>query len=133
MLNDHLLDLYGSDDGDISIGHNGDLLVARDEDVARQEAVFRLKTQKGDWVLESRCGASLEELVGLPNTEETGIDLEERIVEALTHDALFTGNLGDLIVAPVNRTQILALVPINYGDEEFAVNVTLDLKEGVLA
>ena len=52
----HLVDLWMEEDGEPKVGVNGDILIARDSDVVAQEITFRVKTTRGDWVLEPECG-----------------------------------------------------------------------------
>lgn len=127
-----LLDISMDDEGEISIGGNGDILVARDEDVVSQEIIWRLKTTRGDWILEPQCGADLESLVGKANSRETGALMETLVSRALTHDGYLVGELQEVRATPVNREQIAALINIEYGDSAFTQTITLDLKEGVL-
>jgi hypothetical protein len=132
MADSSLLDLATDEKGEIQVGHNGDLLVARDMDVVIQEVLWRLKTVQGDWVLMPDCGANLELLIGEPNTPATAARLEAQIYQALTHDGFLTHELEDLRVVPLNRDQLAAFLTLRYGDDPFTLPIVLDLKEGVL-
>lgn len=127
-----LLDISMDDTGEISIGGNGDILVARDEDVVAQEIVWRLKTTRGDWILEPDCGADLETLIGKANSRETGAIMEALIDRALMHDGYLIGELQEIRATPINKNTLAALITVEYGDSSFTQTVALDLKEGVL-
>ena len=127
-----LVDLFTDETGEIAIGANGDLLIARDDDVLEQEALWRLNTVKGDWILVPECGADLELLIGEPNTPATGARAEDQISEALTNDGFFSGRLLGVKVAPLNQEQLVAIVELEGIDADFAVTTVLDLKEGLL-
>jgi phage baseplate assembly protein W len=127
-----LLDLFTDDDGDLQVGGNGDLLVARDADVVAQEMTWRLKTTQGDWMLIPSCGADLEQLIGEPNAPKTGALMEALISRALTYDGFLRGEIREIRAVPVNRETLVGLVTITYGEETFTKTVTLDLKQGIL-
>ena len=130
MADTNLLDLWADEDGELVIAPNGDLLVARDSDVIAQEVRFRLKTTRGDWVLQPESGANLEELIGQPNSPETGARMEALISRALTHDGFLIGEIENIRAVPVNKDELVGMVTIEYGDETFTVPVELDLKQG---
>lgn len=131
-MDSRLKDLALDEEGEISVGFNGDLLVARDNDVLLQEMRWRMKTVKGDWVLVPQCGADLEYIIGEPNTEETAATVKAQVIEALTHDGFFTGLLEDVIVTYLNKEQILVIVLVDAGYQETLVDeFVLDLKQGV--
>src|SRR5262245_9353199 len=116
MAATNLLDLWMTDDGDIRVGVNGDLLVARDSDVVAQAGAFRLKTARGDWILEPDCGADLELLIGRANSPETGAEMEAQIARALTHDGFLNGEIRSIRAVPVNRQTLAALITVEYGE-----------------
>ena len=118
--------------GEISIGVNGDIEIARDEEVMEDTIIWRTKTYKGDWVLEPQDGASLEDLIGEPNIPKTAGDMEEKIVEALTNDGLLSAELKEVQVVPISRQELLGLITVEFGNQLFSITVSLDLKEGIL-
>lgn len=132
MAESNLLDLHIDDQGEIQVGYNGDILVARDEDVVAQEIMWRTKTTRGDWILVPECGADLELLVGLANTPETGAMAEAQVSKALTQDGFLIGELQRVRASPINREQIIIGITVEYGDHTFLQQFTLDLKEGIL-
>jgi len=65
-------DIYFTEMGDFAITSNGDLAYTEtDEQQVSQQAVIRLATEKGDFPVYPKLGASLQNLVGRPNTPET--------------------------------------------------------------
>lgn len=128
----NLLDLATDSAGELQVGHNGDLLVARDADVVAAEVLFRLKTAQGDWVLKPHCGANLEGLIGEPNSPDTAARMQSQIHEALTHDGFLMTELREIRVVPLNRDQLCAFITIEYGDDPFTLPIVLDLRLGVL-
>jgi hypothetical protein len=127
-----LVDLFSDDQGEIFVGHNGDLQIARDDEVLVQEVVMRLKTTKGDWQLVPECGADLELLIGEPQLPQTGAMMENQISEALTNDGFFSGRLVRVKAVPINWQQLKGIVELEGIDSDFGVAMDLDLKEGVL-
>lgn len=132
-IQNSLRDVAIDDDGDLSISPNGDLLVVLDEDCVSQACAFRLKTTKGDWLLEPNCGASLELLIGEPNSPETGALMEAMIDEALTHDGFLRGEIDLIKAVPINKNEIMGVVNINWGSVSIMKTVNVDLVEGILA
>lgn len=129
----NFVDLDFTPEGDLSLGFNGDLLVARDAEVVQQEVLFRLKTVKGDWILEPRCGADLELRIGDPNNQTTALRIRDQVEEALTHDGYLRGELLDILVVPLNPQELAIYVLLDLeGDEATIVSATLDLKQGLL-
>lgn len=118
--------------GDISVGYNGDLAIVRDEEAVARVMAFRLKTHRGDFVPEPQCGANLEDLIGQPNSPETGSRLEEQITEALTHDGFLGSELTQVTAVPISRHQLAAVIQVEYEDVILHEEVVLDLQEGVL-
>jgi len=118
-----------TEDGDIVI-ESGDLLLRRGMDALADQIVFRLKTVKGDYELEPNCGASLESLVGMPNTEETGAEGRALVFDALTHDGLFNSSALDLDAVPLSEDEIALVVSLPWERKGLLITASVDLKEG---
>lgn len=123
-----LKDLWITEDGDLVIGHDGDLKVSEATDAYAQGAMFRGKTVVGDFLLQPSVGASLESLVGEPNTEETGEKMKNLILESLQHDNFI--NSVEVETFPVSLDTIMAVVTITELGEPVIYTVEVDLKEG---
>jgi hypothetical protein len=117
-------------DGEPEIGPDGDFLHSEGVDALLQSCMFRLKTVIGDWILEPECGASLEQLVGEPNSKDTGDLMEQLIVGALTHDGFLTSEEIEIVTIPVDKFTIMSTIIITYDGEQSTLSVALDLKEG---
>ena len=67
-------DLYFTDTGDFKISSNWDLYYTEsDQQQVLQQSILRLATEKGDFPVFPNIGASLQKLVGRPNTKETAV------------------------------------------------------------
>jgi phage baseplate assembly protein W len=123
-------DVWITADGELEIGANGDLRVAYDADMVAQNILFRLKTVEGDFLLQPQCGASLESLIGQPNSAETGGKLDTAIRYALTHDNFIAESNLMITVMPISRNNIAAVVQVYVDDVSVEYVVDVDLKEG---
>lgn len=83
-----MADLKITEDGDLVVGPNGDFLLVTGDEEILQKVLFRLKTQKGDYLLNPDLGANLEFFIGKPNTEEIRIAIEQEVENELTRDFL---------------------------------------------
>ena len=126
--NDIAMSIYGEP----SIGANGDFIFVQESDTVVQDAMFRLKTVQGDWVLVPDCGASLESVIGSPNSSDTASKLEALVSYALTHDGLVNASSLQITTVPVNGSTILIIVVITYNGRRSTLSVSLDLVEGKL-
>jgi hypothetical protein len=117
--------------GEPVISASGDLeLVWGDEQII-QEVVFRLRTQKGDWVLSPNVGCSLEQFIGQPNTLLTHTAIEQVVENELTRDFLLA--FPEISAVDVSPTQVLILVEfssLERDDRLIQVQATLDLHLG---
>jgi hypothetical protein len=134
LLNPNLLnDIAMDTTGEPSIGSNGDFKFTIGSDTVIQEAMFRLKTVAGDWTLVPSCGASLESMVGEPNSRETGESLATLAINSLTHDGFLGNSQVSVTPIPVNSSTILLMVIITYDGRQTTLSVALDLVEGKLS
>lgn len=117
--------------GDLQIGQDGDLLVARGADCLVQDVAWRLATTPGDWMLEPQCGANLEALIGKSNTPDTWAALERQVSDSLLNDGYFQGILETVDAVPLSRTALLALITLNWADETFTTIFNFSLDEGL--
>ena len=130
-LNPNLLnDLYMSEDGEPLIGEDGDFVISSSSDALLESCMYRLKTVIGDWVLEPLCGASLETLIGEPNSPDTATQMEQMILRALTHDGFLSSDEIHMVTMPVDSSTILSTIIITYGGKQTNLSISLDLKEG---
>jgi hypothetical protein len=117
-----VVDLHLTDDGDLAISSKGDIAItASDPERIRQQAQMRLATEIGDFMFYPQLGASLQRLVGLPNTEKTGNFGKNLIMRALTYDN-FIGKSSPVVDA----------VPTQADRIEFEVRIPIGQRESIL-
>ena len=125
------MDFKLSDTGDLVIGPDGNFqMVSGDEEIV-QRILFRLKTVKGDYLLEPETGCSLEQFKGQPNVEETWQAIEEVINAELSKEELEFS----VDCVPISDNEVFILIEIvstESDDLVLQVKSTLDLREGVV-
>ena len=132
--------LYKHYDGTIDTepGEDGkeirDLAYSRGFETEKQIIINRLKTDAPDWFHHPLMGGNLSDLIGEPNTRETGELGANLILAALTYRGLY--NSGQLSVRPIpiSAQEIMFMVTIsrNY-DTAIRVPIVFDLEHGVLS
>ncbi|MGH1211616.1 hypothetical protein ACQVWG_00375 [Bacillus cereus] len=99
----------------------------------KQVILNRLRTDNPDWFIHREIGADLSELIGLPNTRETG-DLGKSLIEkSLTGDKFLLP--GDLNVrpVPVNSSEILFYITVRRKIADLVIPVLFNLEHGLLS
>jgi hypothetical protein len=130
-LNPNLLnDVYITNEGELEVSPTGDFKLVEGSDAAICSALFRAKTVLGDFILEPECGASLEQVIGEPNSPETGALVESLLTRAFTHDGFFSSSQLNITVLPMDTNTIGAIVVITYDGQEVSLSTTIDLREG---
>jgi hypothetical protein len=124
-------------DGDLILGADGDLLTITGPATLQQEIVFRLKTKQGDYLYFPQCGASLEDLVGLPNSEDTANEGVYLIQNALTHDGLIPVEALTVTAYPMDEQTIVFQILVDlsyfaYENEYLSLQISLSLLEGLI-
>lgn len=100
-------DLYFTEDGDITVDHNGDLaLVTSPWRDYSQQAYLRLMTATSDFTMYPNIGADLDQLLGMPQTQETGEYGKQLILDSLNRDGAFTGIPVDIKAVPISLQTI---------------------------
>lgn len=108
-------DLYWSNDGDFVLGDNGDLEDTK-WDAYRgfiQRVLTRMMSSRGDWSLQSTVGAGLGAFVGRPNTQEIGLEVQQRVYAELQQEDLLMGRELQVQVFPTSATSIAIVLIIN--------------------
>ncbi|TKI89693.1 hypothetical protein FC702_39905, partial [Bacillus cereus] len=78
----------------------------------KQVILNRLRTDNPDWFIHREIGADLSELIGLPNTRETG-DLGKSLIEkSLTRDKFLLPSDLNVRPVPVNSSEILFYITV---------------------
>lgn len=98
----------------------------------KQVILNRLKTDNPDWALHNTIGADLADLVGMPNTRETGLLGKASIEACLTYDNFIS--INDLTVrpVPVSSSQILFHISVKRPTINIVLPVVFDLEHGLL-
>jgi len=104
-------DLVLSKDGDLDdTAHHSDLLSLV------QEVKTRVRSSLYDWKLQPHLGASLNELIGEPNSKELAEMGKARIIAALTRDDLLATQLIKVQYMPIDRHHLLYRIQITPPD-----------------
>lgn len=144
VLSDPLVDsqgnvLYLHSDGtvDTEPGEDGkpirDIGYSYDFEAEKQVILNRLKTDAPDWYHYPRMGGNLSDLIGEPNTRETGERGARFILEALTYEGLYHPSQIDVRPVPVSPNEILFLISIiKLDDKVFRFPLVFNLEHGIL-
>lgn len=116
-------DMYFTETGDFILSANGDLAYTEtDEQQVLQQAILRLATEKGDFPVYPQLGASLQKLVGRPNTAETA-NYGARLIEEELKRYSFVSKL-EIDSWPSSINTIEYQINISYGTDK-SVSLTL--------
>lgn len=149
-----------TDDGDLALGvpkvnEDGDILYkhlnnqidtergedgkeVRDVDVVefleadKQIILNRLKTESPDWYHHPRMGGNLSDLIGEPNTRETGERGAQYIREALTYRGLFSERDVDVRPVPLSPESLLFMITITKSSQVVRLPVSFHLANGLV-
>ncbi|MGL4820212.1 MAG: hypothetical protein ACRC5C_09545 [Bacilli bacterium] len=89
-----------------------DISLAGGTQVEKQIIINRIMTENPDWLHHKSIGADLVELIGMPNTRETGQIGIEKIKDCLTKDGFLKEEQMDIRCVPVNGETILFKIEI---------------------
>lgn len=124
------MDLAITPDGDLIIA-DGDFATVVNAECTAQGAYCRLKSSDPEWYQEAIC-ANLEDILGKPNSKETGEEGEALITAALLSDDLISAEDLYVQATPVSRDTLLFFVyfkPDNLS-EPIGYEVELNLSAG---
>ncbi len=124
-------DLTLTDDGDLTIDASGDLSLTPDSfHNYSQQAYIRAMTDMGDFGVYPRLGASLERLMGMPNTERTGDLGCNMIKDALARESVFSSLNYDVLAVPIAPHMIRFDIYITVGSRtELILSVNQELTQ----
>lgn len=127
-------DLKMTIEGDLVVDPvTGDLDFVLGDDHIAQEVIFRLKTQKGDWILSPNIGCDLETFIGKPNIDLVHAGIESTVYKSLSFDGLILA--PEINAVAVNENEVLILVEFpSVEDSLKTIQVTakLDLRKGLV-
>jgi hypothetical protein len=109
------IDLDWSFRGDLYIDEKGDIQDTR-SDLLRSlqnEVMTIVNSSKGDWLLYPTLGASLDEMIGEPNTKATARAIEQKIVTQLTTIGIVRASDLQVKVVPITIHRVAILVTIS--------------------
>jgi len=85
-------DLYFTEDGDIALSTSGDIAITQSESRnISQQIYIRVMTDLGDFITYPNLGSRLDNLMGMPQSPETGQVGVALVMDALKRDGLFVG------------------------------------------
>ena len=101
--------------------------------VDKQVIINRLKTDDPDWVLHPDIGSNLSDLIGLPNTRETG-DLGVELIErSLCGDGYINETNLSVRPVPVSSEEILFYITVNFVTGDLVLPILYNLEHGILS
>ncbi|TNP18937.1 hypothetical protein FHY73_14605 [Bacillus tropicus] len=99
----------------------------------KQVILNRLRTDNPDWFIHKDIGADLSELIGLPNTRETGELGKSLIEKSLTSDKFILPSDLNVRPVPVSSSEILFYITVRRKAADLVVPVLFDLEHGLLS
>lgn len=98
--------------GDFTVGKNGDLGDTEDDvlESFRNDIRDIVKSEFGDWEKDATLGGNLSDFLGLPNTRQTAIDIQDRIKSRIVSTGLIASSDITVRVVPVHIHQIMLVI-----------------------
>lgn len=127
-----MIDLKITNDGELVV-ENGDFVLVKGDEALAQQALFRMKTTKGDWLLSPNVGCSLEDFIGAPNEQVTWLAIETRVAIELTKDLDLPQ--PTISCVPLTDNEVFILVEFPSIEEEkrtIQIQAQLDLRKGLV-
>lgn len=103
----NIVDFAIDENGELLIGANGDVKTVTSTEQIAQEIMYRLKTSKGDWLLDPTFGANLEDYIGRKNDSETRELIQQAVVDELSRNGLLTLRQVRVLATDVNSVLIV--------------------------
>jgi hypothetical protein len=137
--NGNLLYLHADRTIDVEQYQNGvqgktiqDMAYSLGRDALRQVIINRLKTDAPDWFHYPTMGGNLTDLIGEPNTKDTGQRGVVMITEVLTYGNLLDAANLSIRAVPVNSEDILFLITVKTKDNDvFKLPIVFNLNHGL--
>jgi hypothetical protein len=121
------MDLAFSDDGDLVIDESGDLALRMGVDCLRDDINIRIITNAPEWQLDPWLGATLDDLIGEPNTQQTGLVGEAKIIGALTADNKVSRERLTVHTIPINANEIIYHVTVKASKDDISMSYVVSL------
>lgn len=100
-------DLAMTEEGDLSVGIGGDLLLCSGITEFKQMLASRVKTIKGDLLMHPELGNVMQEFVGRRNTRETADEIKAALKSLLTYDGFVPAKDVTIQVVPVSNDMVM--------------------------
>ena len=113
-----------SSSGDLIL-ENGDIKLTSGDDYIIQQITNRLSRSNPEWFHDS-IHADLEDLLGMPNNNETALMGMFKISDALTHDGFISEDDIYIESTPVSQYEIIFILFVR-GQEEGTIVFEIDL------
>lgn len=96
-----------TEEGDLAVSPSGDLALTENtwRDLS-QQAYISILTPRGDFVIYPQIGSTLEDLIGMPQSPETGEYGKQLIINALQRIQRFNGMPIDIKAIPTGYQSI---------------------------
>lgn len=99
----------------------------------KQIIMNRLKTDTPDWFHHPNMGGNLSDMVGEPNTKETGFRGADYITAALTYGNLYAPSEVSVKPIPISMNEMLFLITITkFRQNPYQIPLTFNLEHGLL-
>ena len=131
--------LYKQLDGSVSLdkGEQGkeirDIGWVYDEEAEKQIVMNRLRTDAPDWFHHPVLGGNLSDLIGEPNTRETGEKGAISITRALTYQNFYSPNQASVRPVPISPNEIVFLIDIaKFSNSVYRIPLIFNLEHGLM-
>lgn len=122
---------------DIAFSDSGDFLLDEDSNdlqdtkyifygALRQQVLTRIQSSVNDWPLSPGIGVGLTSFTGLPNTKETGQQIEKAIKNNFAKHNFLRANEYQVSVFPTSKTHIGILIFINFASERAQIRFSFE-------
>lgn len=105
-------DILISDDGDFVVDPTGDLAQATIDQTTRQDVIFYLYTEFGDFTGQPDLGSKVVDFIGEPNTKSNAQLLQAEMLRALTTDGRFNSRDLGINIIPVGIDEVLSYITV---------------------
>lgn len=119
-------DLKFKKEGDVEI-KNGDIALATQRETIEQHILNRIKSNDPEWFFHPYIASNLEDLRGLPNSQDTGDMCEQYIKNSLNYGSFFNPGDFDIDVVPTGVNTIISFITTNKNNQEVKISHEVEL------
>lgn len=106
-----------------------DLQLCADTEMVKQAVISRAKTQNPDWFHFPRIGMSLEDFLGMPNTQETGNLIQQAIARSLNRGDI-ANEIRSVRVVPINTKEVVVMIGLSR-NPNLQLSFKINLQTGI--